>query len=95
MDLNFFALLALTAGIVALIFGGLVILKDSRKLGNRLFFLMCLSVGMWGVAYWFWLTKTSSASQALLHAYSLLRLIVLSQYIQNFIESQFIMIANG
>ncbi len=65
MDLNFFALLALTAGIVALIFGGLVILKDSRKLGNRLFFLMCLSVGMWGVAYWFWLTKTSSASQAL------------------------------
>lgn len=62
--MSLFALSALAAGIVALMFGGLVILKDSRKLNNRLFFLMTLSISMWGVSYWFWLSNTNSAEEA-------------------------------
>jgi len=59
-----FALSALAAGVVSLVFGGLIILKDSRELNNRLYFLMSLSVSAWGVAYWFWLSTSVTVEQA-------------------------------
>ncbi len=62
MDL--FALSALAAGVVSLIFGGLIILKNSKNLNNRLFFLMSLSVSVWGISYWLWLSRASTEGEA-------------------------------
>ena len=64
MHMYFFALSALATGVVALTFGGLVALKDSQKLENRLFFLMSLSVAVWGTSYWYWLSQASTSGEA-------------------------------
>jgi len=60
-----FVFSGLINGILALFFGGVIFLKDSRSRSNRLFFLMTLSISFWAFSYWKWLSSAEVASALL------------------------------
>ena len=63
--LELLSISGLVNAITALGFGSVVFLKNWRDFGNRLFFLMTLSLAVWGFAYWQWLAELHSQSVAL------------------------------
>ena len=63
--LEIFATSGLIIAIVAVTFGVLVIAKNWKESGNRIFFYMTLALFVWGFSYWRWL----SASDAVVALY--------------------------
>ena len=68
--LELFAISGLINAMTALMFGGLVIIKNWRERSNRVFFLMTMTLAVWGVGYWQWLSATD-VNNALLWLYIL------------------------
>ena len=52
--IDLFATGALLNGIVSIIFGALVIIKNWRDRLNQFFFLMAISLAVWSFGYWQW-----------------------------------------
>ncbi|MEK7078017.1 MAG: histidine kinase dimerization/phospho-acceptor domain-containing protein [Patescibacteria group bacterium] len=50
----------------ALSFGVLIFHKNWKDTINRVFFLLMASVALWSLGYWYWLSNTSNAENALL-----------------------------
>jgi len=55
-----FAISGLINGLIAISFGLLVFLKDSKNKDNLFYFLMTVSFAVWSLSYWQWLTKDSA-----------------------------------
>ena len=57
--MEIFAISGLVNGIIATTFGVMVISKNWRELGNRIYFLMTMSLALWSFSYWQWLLTDS------------------------------------
>ena len=60
-----FALSGIINALTAISFGFLVAGKNIRERSNQIFLLMTLSLTVWGVAYWYWLSSTEKESALL------------------------------
>lgn len=61
-NLNFFIFSALLNAFVAGLLGLIVIFKNKKDLINKLFYAVSLSVVVWSIGYWQWLSSTDASS---------------------------------
>ena len=63
--MELFSAAGLINGVVSISFGFLVAFKNLRERANQIFFLMTISLAVWSLGYWQWLTITDNYDLAL------------------------------
>jgi signal transduction histidine kinase len=61
-NLNFFISSALLNAFIAGLLGLIVVFKNNKDLINKLFYAVSLSVVVWSIGYWQWLSSTDASS---------------------------------